>query len=634
MKHLVLGTAGHVDHGKTALVKALTGVDTDRLEEEKRRGITIVPGYAELCLGEEVQLGIVDVPGHERFIHNMLSGIGGIDLVLLVVAADEGVMPQTREHFDICRLLDVRRGLTAVTKIDLVEEEWLALVLQDVQELVRGTFLESGGIFPVSARTGEGLSELVEGIRAVTTGIPERESGGVLRLPVDRVFTMKGFGTVVTGTLVSGRVHSGQTVEILPSGRRARVRGVQVHSRPVDQALAGQRTALNLQGVETGELARGQTVTAEGLLRPTYMLDAAVALLPEMVRPLKQRSLVRFHIGTSRTLANLVLLDREELVPGERAYAQLRLRGPVVAMGGDRFILRSVSENRTIGGGQVLDPLPAKHRASETGLVEALERLEQGSPEDKAEVFLRHAGFDGMDLAGFRCRLPLGEAAARRILQRLREKGRGVTVQADTRHLLHVEHDRALRERILSVLDGYHRSRPLEAGMPKAELLSRFARIVGERVLISVLERMVREGSVGMEEKRVRRADHAVRLDASAEEAASRIQGTYVQAGLTPPYARDLPRLLDLSDKTVTELLRLLVEQGRLVRVQGDLYFDAAALDRARDALRRHLEVHGEISVPQVRELLGATRKYLIPLLEYFDAQGFTARKGDNRVLR
>jgi selenocysteine-specific elongation factor len=330
MKHLILGTAGHVDHGKTALVKALTGVDTDRLAEEKNRGITIVLGFAELTLPGGIQAGIVDVPGHERFINNMLSGIGGIDLVMLVVAADEGVMPQTREHFDICRLLNIRKGLTVMTKTDLVDAEWQQLVNQDIEELIKGTFLQDSGIFPVSAKTGQGIPELLAGLERMCEGVAERESGGILRLPVDRVFTMKGFGTVITGTLGSGKVKNGETIEILPTGLKARVRGVQVHSRAVDEALAGQRTALNLQGVEKERIERGNTLTTPGLLTPTYMVDALVTLLPEVEKPLKNRRLVRFYIGANRVLGNMVLLGREELVPGGECYVQIRLREAII----------------------------------------------------------------------------------------------------------------------------------------------------------------------------------------------------------------------------------------------------------------------------------------------------------------
>ncbi|NOY52702.1 MAG: selenocysteine-specific translation elongation factor [Deltaproteobacteria bacterium] len=634
MKHLILGTAGHVDHGKTALVRALTGVDTDRLEEEKKRGITIVLGFAEMELPGGIQVGIVDVPGHERFVNQMLAGVGGVDMIMLVVAADEGVMPQTREHFDICRLLNVRKGLTVITKTDLVDTEWLALVQQDVEGLIEGTFLEGRPVCPVSAKTGDGMGALKKSLAEIAGEVEDRDSRGILRLPVDRVFTMKGFGTVITGTLLSGNVKNGEAVEILPGGLQARVRGMQVHSKSVEEALAGQRTALNLQGVEKESIRRGDTVTVPGLLTPTYMVDAVVTLLPDVEKPLKNRSLIRFYIGASRGVGNIVHLDREQLMPEEQGYAQIRLREPVVAMGGDRFILRSVSENRTIGGGEILDPQPRKHKTSDPSVVPSLEVLKEGSPEEKAVVFLRHAGFSGMDLAGFRCRLPLAKGTAKKILQRLRERGEAVTLLADTLHLLHMDHLKKIEKKTLSVLTGYHRSKPLEPGIPKAELASRLSTMIGEKVFPSILNHLSRGGKVIVEENRVRLPEHKVCLTSEEEEAARKIEALYKEAGLAPPYSRKLSGELGLEESLVAEILRHLVERKSLTHIQGDLFMDTKALEAGREKVRAVLEGEGEISVAGMRELLGLTRKYLIPLLEYFDGIGFTARKGDVRVLR
>ncbi len=634
MKHLILGTAGHVDHGKTALVRALTGVDTDRLEEEKQRGITIVLGFAEMELSGGIQVGIVDVPGHERFVNQMLAGVGGIDLVMLVVAADEGVMPQTREHFDICRLLNVRKGLTVITKTDLVDGEWLQLVQQDVSTLLEGTFLEERPVCPVSAKTGEGIAVLKEALAEIAAEVEDRDAQGILRLPVDRVFTMKGFGTVLTGTLVSGKVQNGEIVEILPGGFQTKVRGMQVHSKSVDEALAGQRTALNLQGVEKEAVHRGDTVTVPGLLTPTYMVDAVVTLLPDVEKPLKNRSPVRFYIGSNRGIANIVHLDRELLKPDEKGYAQIRLREPVVAMGGDRFILRSISENRTIGGGEILNPLPGKHKASDSTVVTSLKILEAGQPEEKAAVFLRHAGFAGMDLAGFRCRLPLAKGTAKKILQRLREKGEAVTVLSEPLHLLHVDDFRKLEERTRSIIAEFHRNKPLEPGIPKAELASRLSSIIDEKVFQAVLNHLSREKKVVVEEKQVHLPEHKIRLTAEEEEAVRKIEALYEKTGLKPPYSRNLPEKLGLDERFVAELLRHLVKQKRLTHIQGDLFMYTEALNQGREKMRVFLEREGEISVAGMRDLLGLTRKYLIPLLAYFDGIGFTARKGDMRVLR
>ncbi len=634
MKHLVLGTAGHVDHGKTALVKALTGVDTDRLQEEKQRGITIVLGFAELTLPDGTQMGIVDVPGHERFINNMLAGIGGIDLVMLVIAADEGVMPQTREHFDICRLLNIPLGLTVITKCDLVDDEWLQLVIQDAGQLVAGTFLEPGGIFPVSAKTGQGMAALLEGLTVLGGQVPDRSSEGILRLPVDRIFTMKGFGTVVTGTLVSGSVCNGDTVEILPAGHKARVRGLQVHSRSVERAEAGQRTALNLQGIEREKIERGHTVTVPGLLTPTYMIDARISLLAGVEKSLKQRGMARFHVGATRCMATVVLLDREALHPGEEAYAQIRVRERVVAMGGDRFILRSMSENRTIGGGQILDPLPVKHKRSDTKVIASLQLLEKGEPEEKAGVFLYHSGFKGMDLSDFRCRLPLARGTSKRILQKLQDNGTAFTVSSDTLHLLHRDFYGEIRERMVRVLKEFHQKKPLEPGLPKAELFSRHSGLIDEKLYQAVLSRLGRDDVLCVEENLVRLSEHRVLLKGEEEAAVEKIRALYRNAGMKPPYARSLPEELGLDERLVNDLIRFLTDSNELVRIQGDLFMDAVALKEGKEKVKRFLEKQGEMSVPETREILNITRKFLIPLLEFFDDAGFTARKGDKRVLR
>ena len=378
MKHIVMGTAGHVDHGKTALIKRLTGVDTDRLKEEKERGITIELGFASLSLPDGRVLGVVDVPGHERFVRNMVAGAAGIDLVVMVIAADEGVMPQTREHLQICTLLGIRKGFVALTKIDMVDEEWLTLVREDVREFLRGTFLEDAPVVPVSSLTGAGFPELIETIARVADEVEEAADVGLFRLPVDRVFTMKGFGTVVTGTLTSGRVTTGEEVEIYPAGLRARVRGIQVHNQPVDTAEAGQRTAVNLQGVDRAVIERGYLLAGKGALAVSQRLDCLYRHLAGAARKLKNRALVRLHTGTSEVMARMILLDRDELEPGEEANAQLVLDAPLAVVAGDRFVVRSYSPVTTVGGGVILDPLSAKHKRFAQEVLEEFRLLSGG----------------------------------------------------------------------------------------------------------------------------------------------------------------------------------------------------------------------------------------------------------------
>ena len=396
MKHLVMGTAGHVDHGKTALIKRLTGVDTDRLKEEKERGITIELGFASLTLPGGRTLGVVDVPGHERFVRNMVAGAAGIDLVVLVIAADEGVMPQTREHLHICTLLGIRKGFVALTKIDMVDEEWLELVREDVRMFLRGTFLEDAPVVPVSSLTGAGFPELLLIIGKTADEVEEGADVGLFRLPVDRVFTIKGFGTVVTGTLVSGKVGTGEEVEISPFGLRARVRGIQVHNRTVETAEAGQRTAINLQGIDREMVERGHVLTGPGSLTASQRLDCIYRHLSGAGRKLKNRTLVRFHTGTSEVMARMILLDRDELEPGEECCVQLVLEAPLAAVAGDRFVVRSYSPVTTIGGGVIVDPLPAKHKRSSAGVLREFQHLAGGEEEEKTAVILERAGIGGI----------------------------------------------------------------------------------------------------------------------------------------------------------------------------------------------------------------------------------------------
>ncbi|MBP7033880.1 MAG: selenocysteine-specific translation elongation factor, partial [Syntrophobacterales bacterium] len=396
MKHIILGTAGHVDHGKTSLVKALTGVDTDRLKEEKERGITIELGFASLPLKNGGTLGVVDVPGHEKFVKNMVAGATGIDFVLLVIAADEGIMPQTSEHLDICTLLGIRNGIIALTKTDLVDADWLALVRDDVRQFMKATFLDGAPIIPVSAVSGQGIAELSAAIEELARRIGERGDSGLLRIPVDRVFTMKGFGSVVTGTLVSGQVTVGDTVEVLPQRIHAKVRGIQVHNDAQQSAGAGQRTAINLQGLERAALHRGDVVAHPGIFEPSERLDVHLEFLKGAGRALRNRALVRFHTGTSEIMARVILLDREELKPGERVYAQLLLEAPVVAMGKDRFVIRSYSPIRTVGGGEILDPDAVKQKKAKDRFAAELETLRTGTEAERAAVILGRAAVQGL----------------------------------------------------------------------------------------------------------------------------------------------------------------------------------------------------------------------------------------------
>ena len=631
MKQIVLGTAGHIDHGKTALVRALTGIDTDRLKEEKLRGITIELGFAHLELPGGQRLGIVDVPGHEKFVRHMVAGATGIDLVMLVIAADEGVMPQTREHLEICQLLGIRRGLVALNKADMVDEEWLEMMREDVAAYLAGTFLAGSPIIAVSAMTGQGVPELAAEIARLAAECESRSHEGVFRLPIDRVFTIKGFGTVVTGTAVSGRVRVGEAVSIYPPGLTSRVRGLQVHGHDVTEAVAGQRTAVNLQGVDKQALERGFVVATEGALAPTYMLDVHLAYLPAAPKPLKMRERVRFHLGTAEVLARVVLLSAAELAPGGSGFAQLRLDAPVVGLKGDRFVLRSYSPVRTIGGGEILNPLPRKHRRDRA---QALARLTSLRSAGDATAVLLHAeerGEMGISLAELALltavpRKPLAELAASLVAS-------GRLVEYEPGRYAHPKTLAALRKALLFRLNHFHKENPLRSGCPKEALKGKLRPNLDPRLFARLLAELAASGDIALKGDLVSAVGHAIELAPADARLKDALERAYQAAGLTPPTLKEAVATHG-EERRVVAMLRLLVQEGRLARVNEELYFHAEAISALKDRLAAHLRQAGDIGAPEFKELFGVTRKFMIPLLEYLDAIRFTVRVGDRRKLR
>jgi selenocysteine-specific elongation factor len=630
MRHVVVGTAGHIDHGKSTLVRALTGIDPDRLKEEKERGITIDIGFAHLDLGEGLTLGIVDVPGHERFVKNMLAGVGGIDLVMLVIAADEGVMPQTREHLAICQLLRVKSGLVVLTKADMAEPDWLELVTEDVRGFLRGTFLEGQPIAPVSAKTGAGLDELRRQLAGLARAVPTRGTDATFRLPIDRVFTIRGFGTVVTGTVAAGQVDVDERVEVYPREVQAKVRGLQTHGQAVSSAVAGQRTAVNLQGVERAAIERGDVLSFPGLLRPTFMLDATCELLADAPAPLKPRQRVRFHIGTSEVMARVHLLDRQELEPGSRGYVQLRLEAPVIALPRDRYVIRSYSPMVTIGGGELLDVAPAKARRSPT-LVARLQVLETGAPEAVIEEHIIRVGPGGARTADLRARTPVGPEALRRLLADLTARGRVLLV--DREWYVPVEAAERLRTEAVLALGAFHRREPLKPGMSKEELRTRLGGL-DERVFFHLLDRFVAAGAIAVERDKVRLASHEVRLDTQQQAWIDRLEAEFREAGVAPPSVEEAFARLGMTRAEDQALLQVLLDARRLLRVKEGLYFHPEPLHEAEGRVAAFLRERKEITPQDMKDLLGISRKYAIPLLEYLDAQRLTVRVGDKRVLR
>ena len=630
MRHVVAGTAGHIDHGKSSLVLALTGIDPDRLKEEKERGITIDIGFAHLDLGDGLTLGIVDVPGHERFVKNMLAGVGGIDLVMLIIAADEGVMPQTREHLAICQLLRVRSGVVVLTKADLAEPDWLELVREDVRSFLRGTFLGGAPILPVSAKTGEGLPALRESLATLARAVPARGTDATFRLPIDRVFTIRGFGTVVTGTVAAGELALDERVEVYPHGLQAKVRGIQTHGQPVSAAVAGQRAAVNLQGIERAAIERGDVLSLPGLLQPTYMLDATCELLADAPAPLETRQRVRLHVGTSEVMARVHPVTASAIEPGQRGYVQLRLEAPIVALPRDRYVIRSYSPMVTIGGGELLDVAPAKARRS-PALTARLQILETGTPEAILEAHIQRVGGRGIRTAELRARTAFGPEALRAHLQTLIAQERVLVV--DREWYVHVEAAEKVRAEAAAALAVFHAREPLKPGMSKEELRTRLGGL-DERVFLALLERFAAAGVLVIDKDKVRGAGHAVRLTPAQQAASDRIEAEFREAGVAPPTLEEAFAKVGLAGSSAQAIAQLLVESRRLVRIREGLYFHAEPLQVAVDRVVAFLRENQAITPQQIKDLLGISRKYAIPLLEWLDTQRLTVRVGDKRVLR
>jgi len=630
-KGVIVGTAGHIDHGKSALVEALTGTHPDRLEEEKRRGITIDLGFAFL---EEtgVRFGFVDVPGHERFVSNVLAGAAGIDLVLLVIAADESIKPQTREHFDICRLLGVKRGIVAVTKSDLVDSDTLGLVRLEVEEYLRGSFLEHALVVPVSAKTRAGLPELRQELHRVAAQVSGKDSARYFRLPIDRAFAIKGFGAVVTGTLASGTASAGDEVELFPSRKLLRVRGVQSGGKSVERALAGQRTAVNLAGIEHTALQRGMTLAAPGKFRITRRIDARLEILRSAPK-MKQRSRVHFHAGTSETIAEMFLYARNELAPGQSTLAQLRLQNDLLLLPGDRFVIRQFSPVVTMGGGVVLDPLARRATARDTGRVAFLETLERG---DKTEMLA--AILERMPAA-----LAFEEIVARtgwledevhNTAGALVRAGRAKSVSTDPLILVPTTIFEEARQKALARVERFHKENPLLPGISREDLRSSLGRRVRQETFRAVLEQLAAQKKIELQGDLVKRAGSTITLEPEEARAKDQIEAAFAGAGLAVPAVKEVLTKLAVEPRRAEKILQILLREKILIRVTPELIFHREALAKLRGHLSSYKQAKGErISVPVFKDLTGITRKYAIPLLEYLDRERVTRRAGDERVI-
>ncbi|MDT7690583.1 MAG: selenocysteine-specific elongation factor [Acidobacteriota bacterium] len=638
MRSVIVGTAGHIDHGKTTLVRALTGVDADRLPEEKRRGITIDLGFAELDLGD-VRVGFVDVPGHERFVKNMLAGAHGLDLVALVIAADEGVMPQTREHFDICCLLGVRAGLVVLTKADAVDEELLELVRAEAEELLAGSFLEGAPVVAVSARTGQGIEELKAALRTSAHGVPERSPDTLARLPVDRSFTMRGFGAVATGTLIAGEIKEGDELELLPGGVGVRVRGLQVHGTGVRKASAGQRTAVNLGGVETAGVKRGMVLAHAGRLTPTQIVDALITVLADAPRPLRTRQRVRVHHGTAEVLARVAALEESgEIAPGSVGLAQVRLESPIVALPGDRFILRTYSPQRTIAGGEVLDAHARKHRGRErTAARERLVALRDADRATRLAFFVESAGAMGLRRAEATARTGWRDDVLDAALAEALKRGSMFEVEGV---LVGSEVVRSHVRAAIVAVEAHHKREPLSRGLARETLRERVFAHAAPELFRAALKTAGEEGSLVAERELVRAAAHSLELSPADAALRDCLEGIYRAAALEAPTLEEAfagaRREAGGRPEHLRKILRLLLDSGALVRVREDLLFHREALERLTAALSDYAVAHSPerlIDVAAFKELSGVSRKYAIPLLEYFDRERVTRRAGDRRVI-
>ena len=627
MKSVILGTAGHIDHGKTALVKALTGVDTDRLEEERRRGISIELGFAELRLGD-ARFGIVDVPGHERFVKNMLAGAGGIDLVVLVVAADEGVMPQTREHLDILDFLEVRRGIVALTKSDLVDEESREIAELDVDEALGGTCLEGARVIPVSSVTGEGIDELKRELAELAAGVDARSDSGPYRLPIDRVFTMEGFGTVVTGTGFAGSVRVGDRLELLPSGREVRVRRIQTHGQDGEVAAAGQRTALAIHGVAKEDVRRGDQLVSPGSLGIASMIDVRVRVSPRWTRPLRNRERVRFHLGSAEDLARIVLLDRDELEPGADCLAQIRLETPVVPALGDRFVLRSYSPLHAMAGGTIVDPHPTKHRRYRPDELEALERREGGGPVAILLETVGTAGLVGVKTKDLVDATSMTREDVAEALEREREIGT-LRIAANGR-IFAADAWRIAGNRLVHEGKRFRDRHPLRWGATREELRQAAGITASAAVLGELIDELAQAGEIEVRRDRVRVGGGDVVFEGAARAECDRIESIYREGGPSPPLLEEV--LATAGDRHLAEeVVGALADIGRLERVTAELFIHEEAMRRYRESMRSLAAADGTFTVAGLRDALGISRKYAVPVLEYFDTLKETRRDGDVR---
>jgi len=637
VEHIIIGTAGHIDHGKTSLVKALTGIDTDRLPEEKQRGMTIDLGYAYLDLDSGQRVSIVDVPGHERFVKNMLAGATSINLVLFVIAADDGIMPQTIEHLEIINLLGIRHGLVALTKKDLVTDEWLAIVQEDIKNILKGTSLEDAPIVPVSTVTGEGIETCKTIIKNLIAQIKTHDDARVFRLPIDRSFTIAGYGCVVTGPIMGGQISVEDEIEIFPVKTIVRVRGVEVTGERVNTAFAGQRAAINLSGIKSTEIKRGYELSIPGYLQPTKIVDASLRLIKSSKKTLKNRARIRFHVNTSEVMGRVILLEREQLNPGEEALCQFLLENLITTEREDRFIIRSYSPSYTIGGGKVLGYNTTRLKRFKGESLKTLKILASGNLSDIVEqVYLNNvAGKGGRSFAltidDVSRSVNIHPSIAEKIIADCVEKGVFMKFSVEGKNVIfHKTHVLSLKERVLNELRKFHKDNPLKMGIDETHLKTLLGKNINPLLITAALTSLRNEKAVKVTDNKLSLANFKIEVSTQDKGIADKIEGLFLKAGLTPPSMEEVCTNFGASSKAV---IPLKIEQKKIIGVEKGLCFHTMVLDKLKENLREYIKKQGPISVAQFRDLTKTSRKYAIPLLEYFDAIHFTKRTGDVRIL-
>ncbi len=630
MKNIIIGTAGHIDHGKTALIKALTGTDTDRLKEEKKRGITIDLGFAYLTLPDGDRAGIIDVPGHEKFIKNMLAGVGGIDMVLLVIAADEGIMPQTQEHLNILSILQIQKGIIVLTKADLVEEEWLGMITEDVKAYVKGTFLEDAPVVPVSALKGLGLEELKNMIFQMTQDVTQKDLSAAVRIPIDRVFSADGFGTVITGTQVEGTLNVGDVLSIYPHNKTAKIKNIQMHGKNVNTSYAGQRVAINLAGVKKEEISRGDVLAKQDSMNVTMLLDVKLNLLTNIPRELKNRTRIRFYHGTSEVLGRVILLEGDTLEEGEKAYAQLRLESNVALKTGDHFVLRFYSPMDTIGGGVVLDSNPFKHKRFKTHVLEELQIKEMGDFEEIVEQTVKKYSktFETIDFLA----MQLGKESSelKEAIEHLCEEG--LTVQLTDQVIVHIEYLDQLQRSVKNVLSQYHDKNPLKSGMGKEEFRNKILPKDLGKLSESVIQYFVNERVIQSKNNTVALYDFEIVLTEGQRKIQAQFENAYLTGRFAPPLIEEIIKTCGPSENGM-QMIQSLLERGVLIKIDQSICLHQKNYTEALALIRSFILANGKISLAECRDLLSTSRKYAVPILEYLDQQKITKKGEDSRVL-